>query len=60
MRQYTIEPRIDDICDLGKIVCVESCSNCEYCNKITNEYHTPFGIMTISNTTIIYCNYEKV
>ena len=36
MRQYTIEPRIDDICDLGKIVCVESCSNCEYCNKITN------------------------
>lgn len=60
MRQYTIEPGIDDICDLGKVVCLESCSNCEYCNKISNEYHTPFGIITVGNTTTIQCNYEKV
>lgn len=60
MRQYTIEPRIDDICDLGKIVCVESCSNCKYCNKITNEYHIRFGTTKINIIPTIHCNYEKV
>ena len=36
MSIYITNPNIDDICDLGKIVSIESCKNCEYCKDISN------------------------
>lgn len=35
MSVYITNPNIDDICDLGKIVSIESCKNCEYCKEIS-------------------------
>ena len=35
MSVYITNPDIDDICDLGKIVSLESCKECEYCKEIS-------------------------
>lgn len=35
MSVYITNPDIDDICDLGKIVSIESCKECEYCKEIS-------------------------
>ena len=32
---YITHPNIDDICDLNKIVSIESCINCKYCKEIS-------------------------
>lgn len=32
---YITNPYIDDICEKGEIVSIESCTNCEYCKEIS-------------------------
>lgn len=56
MSVYITNPDIDDICDLGKIVSIESCKECEYCKEISNvvrgggRYYPIIGIR-------VDCNY---
>lgn len=35
MSVYITDPNVDDICDLGKTVSIESCKECEYCKEIS-------------------------
>ena len=32
---YITNPNIDDICEQGKIVSIESCKDCKYCKEIS-------------------------
>lgn len=32
---YITNPNIDDICEQGKIVSIDSCKDCKYCKEIS-------------------------
>lgn len=56
MSIYITNPNIDDICDLGKIVSIESCKDCEYCKEISKVVRGGRTIIGIK----VDCNYGNI
>lgn len=55
---YITNPYIDDICEKGEIVSIESCNNCEYCKEISKVIRAGGRL----NNTVgirVDCNYEN-
>ena len=59
MKIYLTDPNIDDICELGKTISLNECSNCKYCKEL----HRIIKQGHIEYMTNIYlkieCDYEN-
>lgn len=57
---YITNPNIDDICEQGKIVSIDSCKDCKYCKEISKVVRG--GGRNIGNIIGIRveCNYGNI
>lgn len=57
MTVYNIDPRIDDICELNKVVSTETCEKCKYCHHIEEYSNVVISNIHKFSRIRIICNY---